>query len=544
MTDELCSEQAATSEPAGARPPVPLAFNSDASAMLEQIKEGYAADPLYAAGQASARARYGLELNDDGLYLVGSAVAVPKVAELKRYLIRELHCSPYAGHPGVKRTQTLISRYFFWPGMRGDINDFVSGCLPCQRNKAVSGPKAGKLLPLPVPNAIWDDISMDFVGPLPKTARGHDAVLVVVDRLSKMAHFLPCTTDITGPGVAELFCKEIFRLHGLPSSIVTDRGTQFLNEFNGAVLRIVGTQHCVTSAFHPESDGQTERVNRVLCEMLRHFVNKQYNDWDEHLPLAEFAHNNAHSTATDCTPFFACYGKHPRTPMSIVHDRAAQRQLPRDAREQFVADRMAIVQSVKQAMAAAQARMLKQTDAKRRELTFKVGDQVSLKTKHLGLSTLPSRKLFPRYIGPFEITRVVNPAAYTLRRTWRAHNTFHVSLLRPFKHNGEAVEPMSFTLVGGADEEWQVEHVTDFNPKILKPSGAHRRVREVDFTVKWLGLAAGVDAVQPWHNLKGTCDAALQALATAWSLPADIFLRGNNLLPSTDDMIPPAPPRR
>ena len=145
---------------------------------------------------------------------------------------------------------------------------------------------------------------MDFVGPLPETERGHDTILVVVDRLSKMAHFLPCKSDINAVGVADLFVERIWSLHGLPKSIVTDRGVHFVNEWNSALMRLIGTKHCVTSAYHPESDGQTERVNRVLCEMLRHYVNARHDNWDKLLPIVEFAHNNAYSSATGSTPFF------------------------------------------------------------------------------------------------------------------------------------------------------------------------------------------------------------------------------------------------
>ena len=154
--------------------------------------------------------------------------------------------------------------------MAADVNEYVTGCVSCQRSKGDQGKKAGKLMPLPVPEGIWEDISMDFVGPMPETKRGVDTIFVVVDRLSKMAHFLPCRQDITGQQVAALFVNRIWCLHGLPKSIVTDRGPNFLNEFNSAVLKLVGTRHCVSSAYHPETDGQTERVNRVLVEMLRH----------------------------------------------------------------------------------------------------------------------------------------------------------------------------------------------------------------------------------------------------------------------------------
>ena len=236
-------------------------------------------------------------------------MAVPANSVVRKVILRELHCSPYAGHFRVQRTQELISRYDWWPRMQEEIAEFIRGCIPCQRSKPMHGATAGKLLPLPVPSAQWEDISMDFVGPLPRTPRGYIFFLVVVDRLSKMAQ--PCQQDISAEQLARLLEARIFALHGMPKSIVSDRGPQFTNAWLSALYKRLGTQQWLSTAYHPESDGQTERVNRVLTEMLRHFVNKStYDNWDENLPLAEFAHNNAKSSATGYTPFYICYGKH------------------------------------------------------------------------------------------------------------------------------------------------------------------------------------------------------------------------------------------
>ena len=201
---------------------------------------------------------------------------VPDVPELRRSIMKELHCSPYAGHFGVNRPQRLIGRCYFWPKMHDQITDYVRGCEICQCNKSATAKKAGAIIPLP--ENIWEDISMDFVGPLPRTEKGHDFILVIVDRLSKTAHFLPCHSDIDGTGVAELFIDRVWSQHGLPKSTVTDRGTHFVNEWNAALMKLIGTKHCVTSSYHPESDGQTERTNRMLNEMLRHYVNAKHDN--------------------------------------------------------------------------------------------------------------------------------------------------------------------------------------------------------------------------------------------------------------------------
>ena len=399
---------------------------------------------------------------------------------------------------------------------------------------------------------------MDFVGPLPKTPRGKDFILVVVDRLSKMAHFLPCTSDITGTELAQLYVDRIWSLHGLPKSVVTDRGTQFLNEWNSALLKLLGTKHCVTSSYHPESDGQTERTNRVLCEMLRQYVNSRHDNWDQLLPLVEFAHNNAHSSVTGSTPFFICYGKHPRTPMQEVIDLARKQWQDDPAQcsakfpsvDKFVADRQEIVRLAKAGMESARQRMIAQEDPKRKKLTFEVGDQVSLKTSHLGISTLPSKKLFWKYMGPFTVQKKVNDVAYMLElpKMWKAHNVFHVSLLKPFVSNGEVVDPISFTLRGGQPVELEVESIYDFGPKTKTKQGNARRVKDLHFLVKWRGVRQGIDAKQPYKNVKGTAENALRDLAIRWKLPETQFSKPSNLLLDTwytpDERLPPPPSLR
>ena len=515
---------------------------TDPLQMLEAIKGAYKADPLYSAVAAeSRRLKLGI-IAQGALFRRGAAICVPDAAELRTSIMRELHCSPYAGHTGMNRTLVLISRFFYWPDMRTDINDYVRGCVVCQRNKSASGKPAGKLQPLPVPSGIWEDISMDFIGPLPKTARGHDFVLNVVDRLSKMAHFLPCKKSIDGRGVAELYASRIWSLHGQPRSIVTDRGTQFVNAFNKHLLSLLGTRHAVTSAYHPETDGQTERVNRVLSEMLRHYTNARYDDWDLHLPMCEFAHNNARSSATGMSPFYVCFGKHPLTPMSAVIDaaNAAWLEDPHDHKDflsadKFVADKRSIVRLAQEAMEHARSRMVQQEDGKRSELTFSVGDQVSLRTKHLGINTLPSKKLFPLWMGPFTVSKVVNPAAYKIELPthWKAHNVFHVSLLKPYISNGEAVDPQSYTLIGGKEHEYEIEQIVDFTPKTAHRSGKLRKVNELIYWVKWRGQAYGLDVKQPLQNLRNSPE-ALTELALRFKLPADTFDKGSNRLPVID----------
>lgn len=196
------------------------------------------------------------------------------------------------GHAGRDRSIALVTRRFFWPTLRRDVARFVAHCRVCNLAKG-NATNAGLYRPLPVPSQPWSAISMDFVLGLRRTQRGNDSIYVVVDRFSKMAHFIPCKCTVDALNVGNLFFREVFRLHGLPSSIVSDRDTRFLSHFWRSLWRLSHTELHFSSAYHPQTDGQTEVVNRSLGNLLRCLVGENIKSWDTKLPQAEFAHNSA-----------------------------------------------------------------------------------------------------------------------------------------------------------------------------------------------------------------------------------------------------------
>src|SRR5690606_21086339 len=186
----------------------------------------------------------------------------------------------------------LVTRNFWWPNMRNTIDRYVRNCHTCTRIKPVRHAPYGFLKPLQVPQKRWDSLSMDFIVKLPNS-EGFDAIYVVVDRLTKMAHFIATTSDVDAEGTARLFRDNVFRLHGLPRSIVSDRGTQFVNSFMRDLCKLLQIKQNLSTAYHPETDGQTERINQVLEQYLRGYCNYMQDDWIDWLSMAEFAYRNA-----------------------------------------------------------------------------------------------------------------------------------------------------------------------------------------------------------------------------------------------------------
>jgi transposase InsO family protein len=212
-------------------------------------------------------ARYSLRQTDDGLYCRQQHVYVP-TPSLRRRCLQEIHDAPYSGHKGVNKTLAAVQRLYWWPGMKAAVTNYVTTCASCQRNKVQGKKPIGLLQPLEVPAAQWAEVTMDFITGLPCTAAGHDAIMVFCDRLTKMVHFAACTTTIDAAGAAKLFRDRVVAAHGLPVSIISDRDARFTSDFWKALVGLLGIQHKMSSAFHPQTDGQTERVNRVLEEYL------------------------------------------------------------------------------------------------------------------------------------------------------------------------------------------------------------------------------------------------------------------------------------
>ncbi|KAE9188405.1 hypothetical protein PF002_g25319 [Phytophthora fragariae] len=243
-------------------------------------------------------------------------VVVPNDDDLRARIIHEFHDSPMGAHLGREKTFAAVSRDFFWPHLYKWVRKWVRTCETCQRVKPSKSSQA-PLRPLPIATEAWRSVSMDFIFGLPPDAEGRTGVLVFVDRFTKMVHLIPVSDTVTAAETAAHFIDCVFRHHGLPESIVSDRDPRFTSAFWSSLFQLLGTKLSMSTAAHPETDGQTERVNRVLEDVLQSYATS-FASWSSFLPLAEFALNNAEHASTGLTPFFANNARHPRVPALIA----------------------------------------------------------------------------------------------------------------------------------------------------------------------------------------------------------------------------------
>lgn len=431
----------------------------------------------------------------DGLLYWNNRIFVP-TEPLRMKILNENHDSPLGGHLGQDKTMEVLTRDWYWPDMQNTVRRYISTCDLCQRIKPSTHRPYGLLQSLPPAQAPWVSISMDFVTDLP-ASRGYTAIMTIVDRFTKMVHFLPCNMDrLSAPETALLFLK-IVGLHGIPQEIVSDRDPRFTSNFWKSLWKHLGVKLSMSSAHHAQTDGQTERAHRTLQHVLRAYCSYKQDNWAELLPLAEFAINNTAAASTGVSPFKANFGRDPLMPTSIGLPSVNQ------AANNHLHDLEDIHIQMKANIQKALARQAKYANNRRQEISFTPGDKVLLTTKHLS-TTQPTKKLAHRRAGPFEVIENIGEAAVKLRlppNLASVHPVFHVSMLEPW------YDPLSGTsqprsppppppeLVDD-EPEYEVECILD-----AKGTGARRR-----WLVKWQGYAEHESTWEPSWALQNAQD--------------------------------------
>jgi hypothetical protein len=467
---------------------------------LEKVRTGYVKDDYFipvhqalvlreeVAPKFSSRVEK-FVARDGLLYFTKKdTLAIPDDKALRTLILLEIHDA--GGHFGVEKTYEALERRFFWPHMGKSTKSFVRSCDMCQRQKGAARSGNGLLMPLEIPDRSWSSVSMDFVTGLPLTARGHDAILTVVDRFSKMTHVIPTRKTATAQDTASLFFSWIYRLHGLPRDIVSDRDPQFTSDFWQSLFTLIGTKLSMSTANHAKTDGQTEAQNKTIGQLLRVHARDDPTNWDSYLPLVEFAMNNSVNVSTGLTPFYINYGLHPWIPADLS---SGQLFAVGNADVNTLIDKIAIITKlVKDNISVAQDKQAATANEGRRGEKFKVGDLV-MTSRGIETTALPSAttKLQDKFTGPFKVVKVVNDNAYELDIPGpsRIHPVVNVEFLKPFIDN--PVEFGSRTPTPQAPDHRghvEIERILDKRIFYRKPQYLVRWKGHKSHRDEWLGL--------------------------------------------------------
>ncbi|OJT06055.1 Transposon Tf2-12 polyprotein [Trametes pubescens] len=417
---------------------------------------------------------------------------------LRADILHSRHDSVLAGHPGREKTLNLVRRDFSWPGVAQYVRSYVRACDTCGRIKTPHHRPFGLLRPLDIPDQPWRSISMDFIAKLP-VSHGYDSIWVVCDRLTRYAHFIPCNEPMDAPGLAWLFLDRIFRLHGLPSSIISDRGSTFVSKFWTELTALLQVDLKHSTSYHPQTDGLTERTNQTLETYLRAYVFYQQDDWADYLPLAEFAFNNHASDSTKQAPFFANYGFHPAfDPQLSDHS-----PIPAAA---DIASRLARLHNELRAqLTSAQERQSRYYNKRVMDSpAYKPDQLVWLLRRHIK-TTRPSDKLDHRRLGPFPIDRAISDSAYKLRLPpylSRLHPVFHVSLLEPYPDLSQFhphATPAPFDVA-----------LDTPSPSIHSILDSRKLGQRYEYLVRWAELSPDEDSWVPLSDLPTTTNEMIE----------------------------------
>jgi hypothetical protein len=436
-------------------------------------------------------------VDEYGLARRGGRAYVPHDPATRQEILYVNHDDPWqGGHFGEHRTGASIMRHYWWPHVRRDILEYVKTCDICQRMKVARHRPYGRLEPLPLPKGPWQDISMDFITGLPPSLhRGVacDSILVIVDRYSKMVILTPCVNTIDAPGLGQIVLEKVVAKYGAPRSIVSDRGSLFTSTWFGTMCAYLATRRLFSTAFHPQTDGQTERMNQTLEVYLRCYTNYEQSDWAKLLASAEYAMNSARNATTGKTPFSLVLQFDPETHLNI--EGVASEDTPNDAarlRSEQVADSLLHASEAQDLAERQIEKMVEHYDKKRTEMFFNVGDKVLLSSKNIRMLRA-SKKLADQSLGPFTVLERIGKNAYRLdlpKKYGRLHHTFHISLLHAYRARPGVVTPEPVDI--DDEEEWEVE-------RILKE---RQRRGKREFYVRWKGFSEAHDSWEPEAYLR------------------------------------------
>ncbi|KAG7667411.1 hypothetical protein KSW81_001142 [Nannochloris sp. 'desiccata'] len=478
-----------------------VVFACQDSDWLLQLKESYKESPEAKKIIQLIQEKQSRDYVFDHGYIVrrtpeNTQLYVPE-GPLRKELVEEHHDSLLAGHFGVAKTAALLLRCYYWPQLQRDVRRGVQSCERCGASKSSNQKKAGLLQPLPTPTRRFEVITMDFVTSLPDVDN-FNAIMIMVDKLTKRVFLAPTTDKVTAEEAATLFYRHVVRNQGVPSTIISDRGTQFTSIFWKSMIAQLGIKHKLSTAYHPQTDGQSEITVRIVVDMLR-TLHQEYPNWVQILPAVEFAINNSKNVSTGKTPFFLCYGEEVPTPPTL-NLQALAKLNPNQPSVDFAARTQIAIQEAQRMLAEAQRKQKYYADQGRRHLTFEEGDQVYISTADLPLKG--PRKLAPKWFGPIPVVKKLSPLNYqvALPPIWRRrYPIFHVEKLKPFVQSTEF--PNRYPARPPPDLE-QGPDVFNVEKILDRRSTPWGRGFKVEYYVKWEGYPLCDSTWEPKSNFR------------------------------------------
>jgi transposase InsO family protein len=464
------------------------------------LKGRYSDDKFFKTIVESLKEHKNFELNDGLLFLKSAhrkLLCIPNILIEGRNAQEIIisHAHSLLAHLGTHKTIAYLRDNVWWKDLNADVQSYCETCEICKRSKPSNQKPYGLLNPLPVPMRPWEAVGIDFVGPLPvsKNRDGiYDTITVIIDLLTGMVHLVPSRQNYRAKDIAELVFEHIYKLHGLPKAIVSDRDSLFTSGFWKHLHKLMGIELKMSSAYHPQTDGATERANRTITQMLRQCVRPNQTDWVTKLPAIEFAINSARSQSTGYAPFFLNTGRMPR---SMIWDSADKTEYPGvRVYAQKIKDAIMMAHD---SILTARIKQTRSANRKHRPAPFAESDLVYVSTVNLKLPKGRARKLIPKYIGPYKILRDFGNNSYVIElpdelKRRGVHPVFHASLLRIHLPNDDRLFPgrliNQVTDMGESTNEWSVQEISSH-----RGSGP-----EAIFEVKW---TAGDSTWLPYNKI-------------------------------------------
>ena len=456
-------------------------FFMDSFQLIEAIVQHNRTDPAMEPLRDLARKETKGYTLEDGLLYRRERLVVSEADNLRTRLIQEAHDQISSAHPGTRKTQHILSEKYYWKGLKGYVERYVGNCTKCRQAHAPRDKTPGLLHPLPIPDHPWQHISVDFKNQ-PKDKDGYDNVCVFIDRMSKAAISIPCHRTATAKDMAEMYYVHAYRYYDLPDSIVSDRGPQFISDFWNAFCAILGVKVKLSTAYSPQTDGQTEIMNQYLDQRLRPFVNHYQDNWSRMLPALDNAQLTLPHDSIGMSPFQLSRGYSPRKSFDWKAPKA-----PETAREKLAYQEAVLFAKqledgwkvAREILQRSQDKMTAEANKHRREPDFDIGDWVWLSSKNYNIDR-PSRKLGPKVIGSYRILdRVGYSYKLDLPPTMKIWPVIHARYLRKDPRNplnGQIQDPLPSVNISGEDE-WDVEEVRS----------VRKHYEKMQYRINWLG---------------------------------------------------------